>query len=406
MRNSFKNSWMFIIILFVSLILPFNVEAKQTNTYIMESDFDYEEFISGDSISIFNSTSYTPVEKQDFKFYSLDKVTKFEYYIIDSIDSNGNIKYKKYDFSNLDKSVWDPKSSTFYSYSGVPYDEIKIDTVDFYNSCQKDSFYIFDDYEWGYGRCNLILPAVNGKISRWRFDSKENSDKKSIDACKYKGYDDLCSSCDEAEGKNDSNYIGTYDFYTSSTYKFYELPDEKPKTKIACDSNNLSAGESTKCKINFSYKYALSNILFDITSDNLKINNLQLNNYWENDDDYGEDYSDSWTLKETDNGYSINFTYDSLVYEVFDKNPLIATFEVTADEDIDDVVKSIEKTDIKYVEKTGDGISKDEEPSSGNVIDNIINPETFKNNYYLIVGIIIIGGISFIQLRSKEKKNK
>ena len=405
MRNTLKNSLMFIMILFLTLVLPFNVEAKQTNTYIEDSNFDREELISGDTISISESVFYSPIEEQNFKLYDKDKVIRIEYYIIDGVDSNGNIKYKKYDYSTSNKSAWNPKSSSYFIWSGDIYDDFTFDaTEDYYNSCSRDDDLFYSDYD---GVCNVILPAVNGKIVRWKFDSKTQEDRKNIDVCSYKDfYRTTYFPCDKTQDMTDSTYIGKYDYYTSTVYKFYEISLEKPKLKITCDNNKLSAGKTTKCKINFSYKYGLSNLLFDITSDNLRIENLQINNYWEDDEDYDEDYSVNyskyWTTNETDNGYSIGFTYDERVND-FENDPLIATFDIIADEDIDDVVKSIEKSDIKYVEKTGDGIATDKEPVVDDKIDSVINPETFRNNYYLIIGIVIIGGICFIQLRSKAK---
>ena len=416
MRNTLKNSWMFIIILFVSLILPFGVEAKQTNTFIKESDFNSKELISGDTVSLDDYLFYTPVKEIEsdddwyvFKFRGENRNLRLEYYVIDGVDSNGNIKYKKYDFSKSPKSVWDPNISSFYTWSGMSYDSFDyIANANYYNTCSIEEMMAEVDSGWRVG-CNAFLPAVNGRIVRWKFDGIDNGDKENFDVCKDYTNNGIIflSSCDKIDDESDGTYIGNYDYYTSSVYKFYEIPVEKPKRKITCDSDKLSAGESTKCKINFSYKYSLGNILFDITSDKLKISNLQLNDYW-NDLDYPWDASDYWNLKEINNGYSINFAYDYLVND-FENNPVIATFEITSDEDIDDVVDSIEKSDIKYVDKTGDGLANDEEPtvddntSSDNDINNILNPSTFRNNFYLIIGIIIIGGISFIQLRSKKK---
>ena len=36
--------------------------------------------------------------------------------------------------------------------------------------------------------------------------------------------------------------------------------------------------------------------------------------------------------------------------------------------------------------------------------DNIINPSTFRDNYYLVIGILIVGLICFIQMKSKTKR--
>ena len=397
MRNTFKNNFMFIFILFITFVLPFRVEAKQTNTFIEDYNFDYEELISGDSLLINGATVYIPVEEQKFEFFEKDKVTNFEYYIIDSIDSNGNIKYKKYDFSNSNKSVWYPKSSTLFDVSGDSY-EYSSDSVEYFNLCNLKSRNNDSDlfrYDHG-GFCNVLLPAVNGRIARWRFEGTDYGDKKEIKVCSYDGhYDTLYSSCDKTENEDENTYIGTYEYYTSYVYKFYEISEEKPEVMFTCDSNKLSAGESTKCKINLSYKYRLSNILFDIISDKLKMSNLQVDDYWNADPAL-------WTSKEIDNGYSINFTYNRR-FNNFKNNPLIATFEITADEDIDDVVSSLKTTNIKYIDKTGETTISDDKTDSDNTIDNILNPSTFRNNYYLIIGIIIIGGISFIQLRSKNK---
>ena len=401
MKNSLKNKVTFIVILFVSLILPFNVWAKQTNTFIREDSFDDEELISGDTIQFDNVTLYIPVEEQEFSLLYDDKVINFEYYIIDSIDSNGNIKYKKYVYSDSNKSLWNPNSSSVYVWSGELYSNFNFDdNVDYYNLCP-----VSDSRLDGGDVCNIILPAVNGKISRWRFDSKEQGDKKDIDVCSYTSYSStIYSSCDKTEGRTDNTYIGTYEYYTSYTYRFYELPEEQPKLKVTCDTNELSAGKSTKCTFNVSYKYGLSSILFDITSDKLKINNLKLDDFWFDDSGYSP-----WNIKEIDNGYSINFALGFRINN-FKNNPLIATFEITADEDINDVIKSLNISDIKYVEKTGDSIataksSSDDESALDDVIDNIINPSTFRNSFYLIIGVIVIGGICFIQLKSK-KKNK
>ena len=406
MRNTLKNSLMFIIMLFVTFALPFRVEAKQSNTAIWESAFDNEELISGDTIKITGATTFTPVENQNFEFYAENKITNFEYYIIDSIDSNGTIKYKKYDFTDSDKNVWYPNDSVIYDLSGYVYDET-LETINYFNVCDINSRSNgFNSFREDYGYCLIVLPAVNGKVSRWRLDSKDYGDKKDIDVCKFVhrtwSNDFYYSSCDKTDTKYNSTPIGTYEYYTSYVYKFYEIPDEKPEVKFTCDSNKLSAGKSTKCKINLSYKYGLSNILFDIISDKLKISNIQVDDYWNADPAL-------WTSKEIDNGYSINFAYNRRITN-FNDDPLIATFDVTADKDIDDVSKSLRTSDIKYVDKTGDGIAtakstSDEKSALDDIINNIINPSTFRNSYYLIIGIIIIGGICFIQLRSK-KKNK
>lgn len=392
MKKNLKDSMFLIIILFVFLTLPFNVDAKQTNTYIRESDFNYDELISGDTVGIDGSIFYTPVEEQNFKYFDRDKVTKFEYYIIDSIDSKGNIEYKKYDFSKSPKSVWNPKSSSVYNTSGYAYD-INVDTVEYYNSCNKVDGWMFDSDERDGGLCNIILPAVNGKIVRWRFDGKEYGDKKDIDVCKYKGtFMYLYSSCDKTQDEPENTYIGTYEYYTSYVYKFYQLPEEKPKVKITCDSNKLTAGKTSKCKVNISYKYGVSNVLFDITSDKFKISNLQIDDFWDSD----------WTVKKIDNGFSLKYFSDFLL--TFDKfESEIATFEVTSDKNIDDVVSSMKTTNFKYVDKTGENTIPDDKSTLGDKINKIINPNTYRDNYYLVIGILIIGLICFIQMKSKAK---
>lgn len=47
-----------------------------------------------------NVYEYIAVDNQEYNFDAYDKVTNFEYYIIDSIDDSGNVKFKKYDFTN------------------------------------------------------------------------------------------------------------------------------------------------------------------------------------------------------------------------------------------------------------------------------------------------------------------
>ena len=220
MEKVLKDSRLLIFILFVLLTLPFNVEAKQTNTCISEYQFESEsefgrsEFISGDTIIIGGSTYYMPVEKQDFSLYSEDIITNFEYYIIDSIDSSGNIKYKKYDFTNSDRSVWYPKDSIFYDMSGRVY-EYPLETAEFFNSCKKgrkNDHYLMELKPYYSGGCNVFLPAANGKITRWKFDSFKYSDKKKLDVCKYSSFiDTYYSLCGKTDSEFKSTYIGTYE---------------------------------------------------------------------------------------------------------------------------------------------------------------------------------------------------
>ena len=418
MEKVLKDSRLLIIILFVLLTLPFNVEAKQTNTCISEYDFESEfgssEFISGDTIMIGRSTYYKPVEKQDFNLYTEDKITNFEYYIIDSIDSSGNIKYKKYDFTNSDRSVWYPKDSIFYDMSGRVY-EYPLETAEFFNSCKKgrkNDYYLMELGTLYSGGCNVFLPAANGKITRWKFDSFKYSDKKKLDVCEYNRsfVSTYYSLCGKTDSEFKSTYIGTYEYYTSYVYKFYEIPDENPQLKVMCDNNKLTAGQTTKCKANISYKYGLSNILFNITSDKLKISNLQI-----------EDYNlvNTWTPKEIDNGYSMNFVFDHLT-NAFKYNPIIATFDVSSDSDVNNVLSSLKVTNFRYVNKLGENTLSNVDLSDKNNSnenkddmenikdkeskDNIINPSTFRDNYYLVIGILIVGLICFIQMKSKAKR--
>ena len=105
MNKFFKKCWVIILIVFIFFLLPFNVEAKGYYDRVSEMFFDEAELISGDDVKLNNE--YIPVDGQDFeeKLINMDKAVNFEYYIIDSIDSKGNIKYKEYDFSKADKSV-------------------------------------------------------------------------------------------------------------------------------------------------------------------------------------------------------------------------------------------------------------------------------------------------------------
>ena len=409
MVNNLKRGRLYIFILLVSLVLPFNVWAKQNNTFVMDFMFSYEELISGDTIRFDGTLAYVPVENQNFTFTNEDNVINIEYYIIDSIDSDGNITYKKYDFSNLDKNVWHPESSALFDYSGFDYD-YSSDKIEYFDSCkmidrESDRTFSTD----AYGQCNILLPSVDGKIARWRFDTKDYGDVKNIDVCSYSksNYNTVYTSCDKAEGQKDNTYIGRYDYYTSYTYKFYQLPDDQPNLKITCDNNKLAAGETTECSINLSFKYGLNSILFDITSDKLKMDNLWFSRFVD---------SWYWSFKDTDNGYSLSYApYNRTAG--FENDPVVATFDVTADEDIDDVVGLLNTSDIKYVEKPGEGIvskqsvSDDEiisdgENTSGNETDNITNPNTFRNSYYMLIGLIIVGLIGFIQLRSRYKSEE
>ena len=405
MEKVLKDSRLLIIILFVLLTLPFNVEAKQTNTCISEYDFESEfgssEFISGDTIMIGRSTYYKPVEKQDFNLYTEDKITNFEYYIIDSIDSSGNIKYKKYDFTNSDRSVWYPKDSIFYDMSGRVY-EYPLETAEFFNSCKKgrkNDYYLMELGTLYSGGCNVFLPAANGKITRWKFDSFKYSDKKKLDVCEYNRsfVSTYYSLCGKTDSEFKSTYIGTYEFYTSYVYKFYEISDEKPQLKVICDNNKLAKGETTKCRVNFSYKYMLSNVLFNITSDKLKISNFKVV------DDL------DWDSSEIDDGMSLKFLNNSKSYYIKDKE--IATFDVSSDSDVNNVLAALKRTNFRYVDKLGENTLSDAsfgvdlENKKDNIVnkDNIINPSTFRDNYYLVIGILIVGLICFIQMKSKAK---
>ena len=213
----------------------------------------------GDDVELDNK--YIPVDGQDFGVINGQKTANFEYYIIDSIDSKGNIKYKEYDFSKANKSVWYPDGYVFRGSSGQPIDVSGKSLLESFNSCQKNN--IYEEYN---GSCRIVLPAINGKISRWKFDSIKYGDKKNIDLCREGYY--YIGGCDSFN----VNYVGTYEFYSSYVYKFYEVPDEKPQLKVICDSNKLTAGQVTKCKANFSYKYMLGDVLFNITSINRSYN--------------------------------------------------------------------------------------------------------------------------------------
>ena len=68
MEKVLKDSRLLIIILFVFLTLPFNVEAKGYNWTILEWNIDKAEFISGDDVSLDNV--YIPVDAQEFEVYN------------------------------------------------------------------------------------------------------------------------------------------------------------------------------------------------------------------------------------------------------------------------------------------------------------------------------------------------
>ncbi len=394
MKKFLKDSRLLIIVLFVLLTLPFGVEAKGYYGNVQEKYLDLSELSSGDDISIENVFEYVPVDSQKFDVYNEDRVTKFEYYIIDSIDSKGNIKYKEYDFSKAGKSVWYPDGYELSDASGgmawFPGENL----VDNFYLCNKDNLY----YKYYDTLCRIVLPAVNGKISRWKFDGKKYSNKKEIDVCRYKDYHlSSYSPCDKTIDKPENTYIGTYEYYTSYVYKFYEVPDEKPQLKVTCDNNKLTKGETTKCRVNFSYKYIFGNVSFNILSNKLKISNFKV-------------FDDlDWDVSEIDNGLSLNFLDYSNDY-IKDKE--IATFDVSSDSDVNNVLASLRRTDFKYIDKLGENTLSDVsfdvdlENKKDNIEnkDNIINPRTFRDNYYLVIGILIVGLICFIQMKSKTKR--
>ena len=384
-----KKCWVIIFLLIISFLLPFNVEAKELyNESVLEESLDEAELISGDDVLIGNVFEYVPVDNQVSKLYNIDRVTKFEYYVIESIDSKGNIKYKEYDFSKADKSVWYPDGYVFRDFR----DEIiefpgKI-LVEKFSLCKKDdAFYNYNNNKIS---CRIVLPAINGKISRWKFDGFKYGDKKDTDVCTYSGSYHTCDFTGYSE------YIGTYEFYTSYVYKFYEVPDEKPQLKVTCDNNKLAKGETTKCRVNFSYKYGLNNVLFNIISDKLKISNFKVV------DDL------DWDVSEIDNGLSLNFLDYSNDY-IKDKE--IATFDVSSDSDVNNVLASLRRTNFRYIDRLGENTLSDAsfdvdlENKKDNIEnkDNIINPNTFRDNYYLVIGILIVGLICFIQMKSKAK---
>ena len=385
MINFLKKCWVIIFILFVSFLLPFNVEAKGYYGSVPEEYLDEAELISGDDVFLDNK--YIPVDDQmfDVYVYNEDRSTNFEYYIIDSIDSKGNIKYKKYDFSKADKSVWYPDGYVFsnYRYSGDIINVSGKSLLESFISCQKDN--IYREYD---SSCRIVLPAINGKISRWKFESKKYGDKMNNDVCNGSGFYYACDS------KLDSKYVGTYEFYSSYVYKFYEVPDEKPQLKVTCDNNKLAKGESTQCRVNLSYKYSFANVSFNILSNNLKLSNFKV--------------VDDWDVSEIDNGLSLNFLDYSNDY-IKDKE--IATFEVSSDGDVNNVLSSLKRTNFRYIDILGENTLSDAsfdvdlENKKDNIEnkDNIINPSTFRDNYYLVIGILIVGLICFIQTKSKAK---
>ena len=112
MEKVLKDSRLLIIILFVFLTLPFNVEAKGYNWTILEWNIDKAEFISGDDVSLDNV--YIPVDAQEFEVYNEDGTLDnfgFTYVTGDGIerDENGNV---------IDKM--EPSASTIYELLNDP----------------------------------------------------------------------------------------------------------------------------------------------------------------------------------------------------------------------------------------------------------------------------------------------
>ena len=144
-------------------------------------------------------------------------------------------------------------------------------------------------------------------------------------------------------------------------------------------------------------------MLFNITSDKLKISNFKVG-----DDDW--DWGNTWTPKEIDNGYSMDFAFGHHI-NPFQYNPVIATFDVSSDSDVNNVLAALKRTNFRYVDKLGENTLSDAsfgvdlENKKDNIVnkDNIINPSTFRDNYYLVIGILIVGLICFIQMKSKAK---
>ena len=391
MIKFFKKCWVIIFLLIISFLLPFNVEAKVLyNKSVSEESLNEAELISGDDVFFKYAFRYVPVDDQNIFVTNEDKVIKFEYYIIDSIDSKGNIKYKKYDFSKADKSVWYPEEYIFRDDRGEMTEFPGKTLVENFYSCQKDNLY--NEYDKS---CRIVLPAINGKISRWKFDSIKYDDKKNTDLCEFSGsHYYVCSS-------EHSKYVGTYEFYTSYVYKFYEIPDEKPQLKVTCDNNKLAKGETTKCRVSFSYKYNVS-AQFNILSNKLKISNFKVVDGYH------------CNVNEIDNGLLFGYFNDSNGY-IKDKE--FATFDVSSDSDVNNVLASLKRTNFRYIDRLGENTLSDAsfdvdlENEKDNIVnkdnienkDNIINPNTFRDNYYLVIGILIVGLICFIQMKSKAK---
>lgn len=388
MNKIFKIKWMFIVVLFVSLVLPFNVEAKIRNYVIKDNDLEGKELISGDDIVVSDVYDYIAVDDQKYNLGTNDKVIKFEYYIIDSIDDNGNIKYKKYDFSNSPESVWYPEGYVFHKFDGTEAEFPGSSVVENFTSCSdNNSIYDWDNYD---SACKVALPSINGKLARWRFDSKDFGDKTKFEICNMSGlFYSTCTKDADYLVEWEDTYIGFVEYYTSYVYKFYEVPEIKPELKVTCDTNKLGKGKSSKCKINFSYKYALSDVTFDLTSDKLKISNMKP--------------TTDWSSSDTDGGYTLKYS-NAEGNGDFKDGVDIATFEVTGDGNINDILASLTSTNFKYTDVLGEKSLSDIKLDF-DLGDEVDNPNTFKNSYYLIIGILILGGIFFIQVKSK-KKNK
>ena len=390
-----------LLILLVSLFLPFGVSAKSYNWTVNEDDMKNKELISGDDVEINNPSELIPYEDINPGAELWDsnegRITNFEYYIIDSVDSNGNIKYKKYDFSTSANEVFYPKDfKSRYDNNASGYYPGSISVINF-NSCQNRNItYDYSDYSYDYPNyykkvCKIILPAVNGENVRWRFDNKNYGNKTKYNICSSGGY----HTCEDVR---DSNYVGTYEYYTSYVYKLYQVPEEKPSLKVTCDDNKLKKGTTSKCKVSFSYKYALNNVSFNISSDKLKISNFKPTN--------------NWSANEITNGYSLEYSNDDFSLVDFKDSTEIATFEVSSEDATEDKILALLKsTDFKYIDKLDENTLSDidldfnvaNDADKDNKINNIINPNTFSDSYYLIVAISLIGLICFIQVKSKAK---
>lgn len=383
-----------LLILLVSLFLPFGVSAKSYNWTVNEDDMKNKELISGDDVEINNPSELIPYEDINPGAELWDgnegRITNFEYYIIDSVDSNGNIKYKKYDFSTSANEVFYPKDfKSRYDNSASGYYPGSLSAINF-NSCQNSNI-TYDHSDYYKKVCKIILPAVNGESVRWRFDNKNYGNKTKYSICNSGGY----HTCG---GATDYNYVGTYEYYTSYVYKLYQVPEEKPSLKVTCDDNKLKKGTTSKCKVSFSYKYALNNVSFNISSDKLKISNFKpINN---------------WSANEITNGYSLEYSNDDFSLVDFKDSTEIATFEVSSEDATEDKILALLKaTDFKYIDKLGENTLSDidldfnvaNDADKDNKINNIINPNTFSDSYYLIVAISLIGLICFIQVKSKAK---